>query len=205
MNKELYTLCLNADFEKIFKAKGYVYYGSQPYDLNIIGVRNDFTDRVTNKFDDAIVVEYKVPSGSIRRVIYAATTEPGAEYMIHPLSKGSAILVPGQYRSAYTIGLHRGKYQALCQRIPLPVYRDNNKDMIYDMNPNTIEKGIFGINIHRAGRCAESTLVDNWSAGCQVISDPKNFNSFMTLAKLQIKQGLGDKFTYTLLNSSDII
>lgn len=201
----MYELCKKADFKKLFQKKGYVYYDKLPYDLNIIGVRNSSSNRVTNKFDDAIVIEYKTPSGVDKRLIYAATTEPGNEYMVHPLSKGAAILVPGQYRSVYSIDLHKGKYQALCQKAPVKVYRDYNKDQIYDMDPKTIESGIFGINIHRAGRYAESTLVDNWSAGCQVLANPQNFNSLMTLAKQQVKQGLGNKFTYTLITSNDLL
>jgi hypothetical protein len=48
--------------------------------------------------------------------------------------KGAAILVPGQYCGSHAIGLHQGKYRALRQVKPLPVYRDSNKDMNYDLN-----------------------------------------------------------------------
>ena len=46
--------------------------------------------------------------------------------------------------------LHRGKYLALCQRKPVSVYRDNDKDKRYDLKDKTIDTGLFGINIHKS-------------------------------------------------------
>lgn len=66
--------------------------------------------------------------------------------------KGTAILAPGQYQSSHKIGLHRGKYKALVQHRPVTVYRDNNKDSKYDLEPTKKDTGIFGINIHKAGQ-----------------------------------------------------
>ena len=45
--------------------------------------------------------------------------------------KGTAILVPGQYRGAYKIGFHKGKYKALVQAKPVKLYIDNDKDNKY--------------------------------------------------------------------------
>lgn len=191
-----------ADFSKIFAKKGYAYFDSGKYNLNIIGIRAT-GNKVTNKFDDFIVVEYLDIYGIKTRDIFPATTDPGLSSMLRPVnSKGCAILVPGQYRAAWMIGYHQGKYEALVQAKPVKVYRDHNKDTVYDLNPKTIEEGTFGINIHKAG--TNSTLVNGWSAGCQVIQNTKNFNKLMKLAHYQFSQGYGARFTYTLLNEEDL-
>ena len=80
---------------------------------------------------------------------------------------------------------------------------DNNKDEIYDYDPNTLEEGLFGINIHKAGKL--STRVDTWSAGCQVFQSSNEFSRFMGYIKKQVASGLGDKFTYTLVNEEDLV
>ena len=192
------------DFEKLFKKLGYAYFTKGYYNLNIIGVRRDTKNKITNLFDDYLVVIYKTPHYS-KRQIYNITTEPGTYYMIHHLgnSKGTAILVPGQYRGAWKIALHRGKYQALCQRKPLAVYRDGNKDNIYDMRPETIDNGIFGINIHRANAYTIRQTIDQYSAGCQVFNNPQQFTSFMNLCRKQAEI-FGNNFTYTLIREQDL-
>lgn len=122
--------------------------------------------------------------------------------MEHPTAiKGTAILVPGQYRGCWKIGYHKGKYKALCQAKPIPVYRDGNKDDKFDLNPLSIDKGVFGINIHKAGE--NSTLVDGWSYGCQVLAKSIDFSSFMRLVDKSSKL-YGDTFTYTLLEEDDL-
>mgnify|MGYP003634946354 FL=1 len=114
---------------------------------------------------------------------------------------GTAILVPGQYRSVYRRDLHQGKYEALCQRgAEVSVYRDDNRDRRHDMDPSTIDTGYFGINIHKAGRA--STQVDKWSAGCQVISRSDEFATFMDLTEEGAERH-GNSFTYTLLLETD--
>ncbi len=60
------------------------------------------------------------------------TTDPGYHYLQKPMvSRGTAILKEGQHRGSHRLGTHKG-YQALTQRIPLPVYRDNTKDKELD-------------------------------------------------------------------------
>ena len=60
---------------------------------------------------------------------------------------------------------------------------------------------MYGINIHKAGR--DSTWVENWSAGCQVFKRVKDFDMFLSICKKAAKIH-GNKFSYTLLESSDI-
>lgn len=199
----LYSKVINYDFEKLFKKKGYAFFTSGAYNLNIIGIRSAGA-HITDSFDDVLVLIFKTPNGKWQRKVYAITTDPGRYYVLNPVArKGTAILVPGQYRGAYQIGKHRNKYEALCQRKPVKVYRDSNKDEIYDYDPNTLEEGLFGINIHKAG--IVSQRVNTWSAGCQVFSNSIDFTSFMNYCKQQVASGKGKTFTYTLLKEEDLV
>lgn len=193
--------CANADFKKIFARKGYTFFTKGEYNLNIIGVRHKGS-KVTNKFDDCLVVIYNTNNKEEVRRVFTCTTLPGKKAMEHPTAiKGTAILKEGQYRGAYQIAYHKGKYKALCQRKPLTVYRDGDKDDKFDLNPLSIDKGIFGINIHKAGD--NSTLVDGWSYGCQVLSKSIDFNALMRLVERSASI-YGNSFTYTLINEDDL-
>lgn len=200
-----YTICQYADYEKIFKDKDYAYFTRGQYNLNIIGIRSDNKNKVTNLFDDALVVVYKTPTGKWQRVLYQITTEPGLYYMIKKQlnPNGTSILVPGQYRGCWELGKHQGKYKALVQKKAIKVYRDGNKDEIYDMDPNHIDSGVFGINIHRSNEYTASNYVNAYSAGCQVFRSPDDFKRFIVLCEKQ-KQLYGNSFTYTLLNEEDV-
>jgi hypothetical protein len=188
--------------EEAVKAKGYVWFeGSKDYDVNIVGVRNSDTgQKVTNLFDDAITVSYK-KDGEWQFHSWLATTDPGTKGVkeFHNVA-GVARLVEGQYRGSHAIGLHQGKYEALRQQKPVKVYRDSNRDMIYD--ESKIQEGVFGINIHKAG--ADSTYVENWSEGCQVFKKAADFDKFMNIVR-DARKIHGNSFTYTLIESKDII
>lgn len=205
MDNNFLTKCLNADYERIFKDKGYVYYKGNNYDLNIIGIRKNISNSkelVTNKFDDIIIVKCLV-NGKPFMSYYVVTTQPGITSLKTPINtKGCAILVPGQYRGCWKIGLHKGKYEALTQDKPVSVYRDINRDNYYDYDKFKIDRGMFGINIHKAG--ANSVQVDNWSAGCQVFANANQFKLFMDLCHKQVINGFGSNFTYTLLTEKDL-
>ena len=202
MKTGLFTKCTTYNFEKLFKDKGYAWFTKGSYNLNIIGIRSN-NNKVTDKYDDILVVDYNTNNGH-KRVCYTITTEPGKYYMQNLCNpKGAAILVPGQYRGCWQIGLHHGKYKALCQRKAVKVYRDNNKDLIYNMTPKSIDKGIFGINIHRSNKTCICDTIDKYSAGCQVFNDPVEFNAFMRLCETQRKL-YGNTFTYTLINEEDM-
>jgi len=188
------------------ESKGYKWFESGNYNLNIVGVRNSETHgKVTNKFDDCITVSYNI-DGEEKFHCFSSTTDPGSHWEKNLLNKdGVAILVPNQYRSSHEIRKHQGKYEALCQKKNVKVYRDKNKDGVYDMLEENIKEGIFGINIHKAGsRVNGSTQVDKWSAGCQVLSKESDFNQLMELAH-KAKDLYGNSFTYTLIESKDLV
>ena len=190
--------------EAALKAKGYVYFedaANKTYDVNIVGVRNSSTgNKVTNLFDDIITISYKDETGNWVYKEWMNTTEPGKKGVMEYHNKaGVARLVEGQYRGSHALGLHQGKYEALRQVKPVKVYRDPNKDLIFD--EKTITEGVYGINIHKAGQ--DSTWVENWSEGCQVFKRVKDFDEFMKIVKKSAKIH-GNSFTYTLIESNDI-
>ncbi len=189
------------------ESKGYKYFTGGDWDVNIIGVRNSKTKgRVTNAFDDCVTISYKEDS-EWKFHCYKATTDPGSHWEQNLLNKkGVAILKPGQYRGSHKLDLHQGKYLALRQQKPVKVYRDNNRDGKYDLLEENIDEGIFGINIHRAtGRSGgKSIRVDKWSAGCQVIADNDDWHQFLDICQTA-REIWGNSFTYTLLESNDII
>ena len=191
--------------EKAVKSKGYKWFENGDYNLNIVGIRNSSTNNeITNKFDDLLTVSYKI-DGVWYFHQWEATTDPGLHWAENLLNKdGVAILVPGQYSGSHKIDLHQGKYSALKQQKPLKVYRDNNKAGKYDMLEENIKEGIYGINIHRASATGTSTQIDKWSAGCQVIANNQNFDKLMELAN-KSKDNWGNSFTYTLIESKDIV
>lgn len=193
--------------ETAVKAKGYKWFENGDYNLNIVGVRNSETlEEVTNKFDDCMTVSYKV-DGGWNFQCFGCTTDPGKYWTENLMNEdGVAILKENQYRSTYQIGLHQGKYEALKQVKPVEVYRDDNLDNCYDLNENNVQEGLFGINIHRATSYegATSTQIDKWSAGCQVIAANNDFTLFMEIVN-KAADIWGNSFTYTLINSDDLI
>jgi hypothetical protein len=195
--------------ETAIKAKGYKWFTADNYDVNIVGVRNaDTNGEVTNKFDDCVTLSYKDDTGEWHFHCFDATTDPGSHWTEKQLlnKNGVAILKEGQYRGSHMIGLHQGKYEALRQKKPLKVYRDGDKDGVYDFIEENVHEGIYGINIHRATsrEGGKSVQVDKWSAGCQVIAANADFKLLMEVVNKAAKIW-GNSFTYTLINSNDVI
>lgn len=193
-------------YKHIFDNKGYVFFENGDLNLNIIGVRNDSGD--ASKFDDFIILLYK-ELGEWVYDIYPATTEPGTSILRRPIKavrhKGTAILVPDQYRSTYRIGTHGGrrKYTALCQRGgKVRVVRDNNRDATPDYH-GPEETGWFGINIHKHWGSDARINTGGVSAGCQVFQSSKDFYEFMDTCERSADKW-GNSFTYTLIEESDL-
>lgn len=187
--------------EKAVKAKGYKYFENGDYNVNIIGVRNgEPSKKVTNLFDDWLTLSFKI-NGVWQFYIWSATTDPGKAPMLKGNNgTGTARVVPGQYPGSHMVRLHQGKYEALGQKGNISVYRDADKDLEYDIDK--ITTGVYGINIHKAGQ--DSTWVDGWSAGCSVFKRVKDFDVFMKFCKTAAKLH-GNSFTYTVIESKDII
>ncbi len=193
------------NIKSYFLAKDYKFFDTpdRKLNLNIIGVRRD--NQGTNTFDDFLLVIYREEELMVNN-LHSITTDPGKYWLLNPTNpKGTAILVPGQYRGAWQLGKHQGKYEALVQRKPVKVYRDNNKDDVIDYNSMTtmINEGYFGINIHRSNPYDESYAINKWSAGCQVFKKVEDYNSFIETCKESAKI-YGNSFTYTLIEEKDL-
>jgi len=193
-------------FRNSLKKKGYAFFENGDYNLNIIGVRND--SGRADVFDDIINVIYKI-NGEWKVDTYPATTEPGPNILKRPLKsvqdKGTAILVPDQYRSTYQVGIHGGKrkYTALVQRgAKVKVWRDNNRDGKPDyVGPE--DEGWYGINIHRQWGSDEREYTGGVSAGCQVFQSSRHFYQFMDTCN-KAADKWKNSFTYTLILESDV-
>jgi hypothetical protein len=184
--------------------KGYQVFKSdrRPFNLNIVGVRSESAE--PNSFDDELMIFWKYQNQWTFKK-FKATTDPGLTYLLDPLNEaGTAILKEGQYRGAYRLGLHRNKYTALVQAEPVTVIRDFNRDDKLDFRTGVEQTGFFGINIHRASPSGESTLVNRWSAGCQVLANINEYNELIRFCKDATAEW-GEKLTYTLIRKNDLV
>ena len=197
--------------QKTVEDKGYKYFednSNKGYDVNIIGIRNSETEgKVTNRFDDLITISFKCEHEAWIYHEFSCTTDPGTHWVENVLNdRGVAILKPGQYPKSHKIRKHLGQYEALGQQNLVTVYRDPNKDAVYDLDENNTQTGLFGINVHRASKYAgkKSTRINKWSAGCQVIAANDDWTKFMKIMRKARSVWTND-FTYTLIDSRDIV
>jgi hypothetical protein len=196
----------------VMARKRYDVFRRGPFDLNIIGIRSN--ESRSNSFDDVMAVIYKDEYYVATMDLYPITTDPGKPWLLKPLAgtNGTAILVPGQYRSAYRIGKHGrthrgGGYTALEQVSEMTYVRDNNRDAVIDFTLYADKAKHFRANlktnIHRAHPNIIMRTVESYSAGCQVFQNPKHFDEFMKLCQKQVDHGYGQTFTYTLIEERD--
>lgn len=154
-------------------------------DFLVVGIRGYYKRSMGNPntndrmiYDDAIFLLHKDGLSA-----YNANTDPGA------FRKGIANLNPGIW-PVYRFSKHNGQYLALCQRAGnVTVTRDEAGS----------DTGSFGINIHKGGIYAVSSL------GCQTIPRTQ-WESFITEAQeLALKYHGADYmkkvYTYILLNA----
>ncbi|MFZ6014468.1 MAG: hypothetical protein ACOYXT_29280 [Bacteroidota bacterium] len=171
---------------------------TRPYQLNIVGLRSKSVQ--SNSFDDEIHVFYTTPEGKWNYHVYPATTDPGTFWLNNPsYPQGTAILAQGQYIDAYSLGKHRGLYEAMVQVKPVTVIRDYDRDAVLDFDNGTKETGNFGINIHRAESKGSTKVINKYSAGCQVFKNARDFEAFIKLCKHHAAL-YGNTFSYTLID-----
>lgn len=181
----------------IYSQRGYRLF-TRPYELNILGIRSAETK--SNSFDDEIHVFFKNEKNNWEYHIFKATTDPGTYWLKNPMSpKGTAILQQGQYTGAYQLGYHQNKYLALVQRGTVNVLRDYDRNAILDFLNGRKERGLFGINIHRALAQGKTKTIDRFSAGCQVFANATDFSRFLLMCEKH-KKLYGNTFSYTLID-----
>ena len=189
-----------------FKNKGYNF-NSSTYQMNIFGIRN--SNSQANTFDDVVGLIFKDEKDIWQIKQYPATTDPGTYYREHPINaNGTALIVPMQHKNCYKIGKHKD-YEAIQQIAKMRYFRDNNKNKILEFGYKILGykyyEEIGATNIHHSSYNGTSYSVDNWSAGCQVFQNIKQFNEFMELIKASINHyKFINVFDYTLFESEDI-
>ena len=178
-------------------SSGYKIFKDGLENLNIIAVRAK--TRVLDVYDDSLFVVFKRAFGAFNRVVWVeirlpCSVDPGFYYTDRPMrSDGAAHICPGQYRGAYSIGIHKGN-TALVQVGPVSVRRDTDRDGVAE---SVVSTGIFGINIHDSGRSMPAS-VGRWSAGCIAVRSQPAFEELIKIAKSSVPLH-GDRFTLTVL------
>ena len=123
--------------KKAIEMKGYKFFESDPYDVNIFGIR--FGYEVVNEFNDIIGVAYKDDFGNEVCLAFKGTTKPGLYWLKNKLMnpQGTFIMKPGQYRGCWVAGLHgKTRYPALRQngKNQFLGWRDNDSDGKFDID-----------------------------------------------------------------------
>lgn len=189
---------------EVFEKKGYAFFDSGSYNLNLFGIRSE--EPLVNEFNDYIGIAYKDDIGNTQVQLFRASTKPGYYWLKQEEGSinGTAILIPGQYRSCWELGFHRS-YEALVQRsgFSFKTWRDNDSDGVLDMNGPEFND-VTGLNLHTTSFTNEVERVGKYSAGCQVIKDDLDFKILLSLLK-KSSSIYGTRFSYTLLEEEDLI
>jgi len=201
--KGLHARLIKEQIEGAMSKLGYAFFDSaRSFNVNLVGIRSK--NHRANKFDDTILAIYRNKVLDWEVLTCQATTDPGLHHLRNPSNvKGTAILVPGQYRSVYQLGDHKGNPALVQWGGKVKVYRDRNKDGTLNMDPRNIDEGYFGVNIHQAKSKGETYKVDRWSAGCQVFKNATEIKSFLAICR-KGEELFGNSFTYTLLEEKDL-
>lgn len=200
--------------KKVFKTKGFKWREDRP---NIIGIRTNIN--VPDVFNDFLCVVYKEGATEVLKT-YLITTEPGVAHQKALLNAaGCAVIEPGNYPDAYSLGYHQGKdgkkvntktgapypvHRALVLTGHIMIKRDKDLDGIAG-NSGTIMPGDnTGCNIHGAIVGTKTEKVGAFSAGCQVHAIWKNKEEMCDIAE-KFKKITNNKFDYTLILEKDLI
>lgn len=132
------------------------------------------------------------------------TTDPGVYWTTSSErnKSGTFHLLEGFHENIWTFGRHKG-YDALVNDYryckPTKGWRDS------DYNFTRSQKDIvvcdyFGVNFHRMDKNIIAKLIGKYSAGCQVVQNPKDFDYILQKAKES-----GQKtFNYMLFKKGEI-
>lgn len=142
-----------------------------PKRKQIVYIRTDYS--LTNTYDDFAVL---LDNGGLYDIAPCSTTA-GRHYVMNPLTvggiTGTAIAVENQIVYNSHVFVTSSNWKTLWLKMPffrqiepMRIYRDGNKDNV--INKGTITTGLYGINLHRGGL---GSLIERWSAGCQVVPD----------------------------------
>lgn len=184
------------DNQLLARVKSIPSFKSIPDGYWLLGVRS--SEDLPNRFDDKIYL-FK---GEQFITVTSATTNPGTTVLRNYSkfnAKGAAVMVADQWHyNCWRKGKHQGKITALVQiGAKVKVYRDADKDDKAEAT-DLIQEGFFGINFHPntydINAKTTGSLINGWSAGCQVVNDMDKYRLIMSL----IPEGVS--ISYCLLN-----
>lgn len=176
--------------------------------ITTFGIRN--YDMTAGQFNDVLGVY--IPKEN-KVILRSGTVDPGSYYINNPMNPdGCAVMKYGHYKDSYCVGKHKG-YDALVQCKPIDFYRITKVKFSLDNKDvprgkwKIIVKGaelynqLIGANQHRANPNTVSTDVGQWSAGCQVTNQPKEYKVFIDTCMQS-----GQKyFDYILFSETDFV
>lgn len=136
--------------------------------------------------------------------ICPGTTDPGVYWTLSKERNpaGTFHLLEGHHDAIWTFGIHKG-YQALVNDYryckPTKGWRDSDYNFVYAKNDRVV-CDYFGVNFHRMHNEIIVKLIGKYSAGCQVVQNPKDFAYILQRAK-----DSGVKvFNYMLFNTNEV-
>lgn len=141
----------------------------------------------------------------------AGTTEPGVYWVKDPAERnkqGTFHLAEGFHDSIWSVGTHKG-YEALTNKYPQCKPTKGWRDANYDFTKNNKDVEVcdyFGINFHRMHPVSIVNKIGKYSAGCQVVQDPKKFAKILAAVKATNKYANNKKavFNYMLFTISQL-
>lgn len=187
------------DVFELYEYSTYPLFTNGDYNLNIFGIRNP--KGRADEFDDVLGILYK-KRGIWELFQMKATTDPGVYYMKNPMvADGCGILAEGFYKGMWKTGYFHG-VKCLIQKGVIQYYRDNNRDLIHDLDTKTLKSGgaEIGCFMHPHFQNVQiAKQVWNSSAMCQVPKSNNDFQVFMGIVEKAIPL-FGDSFSYSLFN-----
>jgi hypothetical protein len=193
------------EIHEVMKEQGMKVF-TAPYDCTLGWIRTN--DNRSEKFNDWIFMSHPTEHGGINSIIIPGTSDAGLYYRLNPMHvDGTAIIQHGkQFRGVYEyqnpaenpeLRGHMGK-EGFRQVGPMDYWRDADRDEYLEfVNPQ--EGEIFYTNGHDMGTLGRN--VGKWSAGCWGATN-ENMDLLYAMARVQIKHGLGTKFSLAALHES---
>lgn len=187
-----------SDSQILERVKSLDSFTSIPNQLWLCGIRSN--EDAPNVFDDKMYLF----NGETFICVASCTTNPGTTVLKSYEkfnAKGAAVVKADEwYYNLWVKGMHHGKIDALVQiGAPIKVYRDADKDE-HSEESVTLQEGFFGINMHpntyNINAKTTGTLVNGWSAGCQVVNNMEKYRKIMSLipSNMKISYCLLDEF-----------
>lgn len=204
MNKLIQKVTLDGILKTADKLE-YPVFREGYYNINFGGIRA--SNREANSFDDLLYVFFRHPNEKrFSFYKYPATVDPGLPWLKKPMAQGgAAIVAPGFHRGLWHVGSKFRGRACLRQRIPIRIYRDDNRDSFIDIDPDTLESGMYGILVHPHFQNREQAeLVGRSSAGCIVPQSNRDFEHLYACCETS-SMFYGNSISWTLFDESEVI